>query len=259
MAATSLDTMPPDVLAWERYRAVLFDLDGVVTPTADVHLRAWTEMFNAFLVHRDARQPAFTVTDYHQFVDGKPRYDGVRSFLLSRGITLPEGSPDDAPTAETVCGLGNRKNEVFNEVLERDGVQAYPGSVAFIDYLERLGVPMAIVSSSANAVKVLDAAGMRGRFATIVDGVVARAQHLAGKPHPDTFLYGAQQLGATAEDSVVLEDAVSGVQAGAAGAFAQVIGVDRGAGAANLAAAGATIVVSDLAELVPAAREGENA
>jgi len=238
-------------VSWETYAAVLFDLDGVVTPTAVVHMRAWSEMFNAYLQEKDPSQAPYTDQDYYAYVDGKPRYDGVRDFLAARGLSLPEGSPSDPPEAETICGLGNRKNEAFNEVLARDGVEAYPGSVVFLDYLRALGTPLAVVSSSANAPSVLEAAGLLDRFTTIVSGTVATEQRLPGKPAPDTFLYAAAQLGADAADAVVLEDAVSGVRAGVAGRFGLVVGVDRGAGREALTAAGASLVVADLAELVP--------
>ncbi|MFT4287426.1 HAD family hydrolase [Nocardioides sp.] len=226
---------------WAERRAVLFDLDGVVTPTATVHLRAWEVMFNEFLASHDPTQPPFTTADYHAYVDGKPRYDGVRSFLASRDIALSE---------EEVIELGDRKNVAFNQVLEAEGVEPYPGSVLLLDHLGALGVPMAVVSSSANAVPVLTRTGLLGRFAAVVDGVVAKAESLPGKPHPDTFLYGARLLGASAAESVVLEDAVSGVAAGRAGEFGLVIGVDRGAGVPALTEAGADVVVADLAELV---------
>lgn len=235
---------------WSDYRAVLFDLDGVLTPTAVVHMRAWAEMFNEFLAARGMADRPYTDADYFAHVDGKPRYDGVRDFLASRGITLPEGDPSDPPTAETVCGLGNRKNDAFNVVLERDGVTAYPGSVRLLDRLRDLGLPLAVVSSSANAPSVLEAAGIADRFETVVDGAVASARKLPGKPAPDTFAYAAELLGSPVSEAVVLEDAVSGVRAGAAGGFGLVIGVDRGAGHAALTSSGATVVVSDLAELI---------
>jgi beta-phosphoglucomutase family hydrolase len=238
-------------VSWDRYAAVLFDLDGVITPTALVHMRAWADMFNDFLTEHEPGQAPYTDADYFAYVDGEPRYDGVRDFLASRGISLPEGTPDDPPTALTVCGLGNRKNDAFNAVLARDGVEPYPGSVALLDHLRDLGTPLGVVSSSANATAVLDAAGVRDRFATIVDGNVAREHELKGKPAPDTFLFAAQSLGAPAEKAVVLEDAVSGVRAGAAGGFSLVVGVNRGAGHDALSAQGATVVVDDLAELVP--------
>jgi beta-phosphoglucomutase family hydrolase len=240
-------------VTWSTYDAVLFDLDGVVTPTAEVHMRAWAEMFNAYLETYDGpgdRSP-YTDADYFAHVDGKPRYDGVRDFLGSRGIDLPQGSAGDPPTADTVCGLGNRKNDAFNEVLERDGVAAYPGSVRLLDHLRDLGIPLAIVSSSVNAPAVLAAAGLADRLQAVVGGAVATELGLPGKPAPDTFLHAAAQLGAAAETSVVLEDAVSGVRAGAAGGFALVVGVVRGVGAETLTAAGAMIVVTDLAQLVP--------
>ena len=226
---------------WNEYAAVLFDLDGVVTPTAEVHMRAWSEMFNAWLDGQDGQAP-YTDADYFAHVDGKPRYDGVRDFLTSRGIAAPE---------DLVVELGDRKNEAFNMVLERDGVTAYPGSVALLDHLRALGKPLAVVSSSANAPAVLDAAGLADRFATVVSGAVAKERGLPGKPAPDTFEYAAEVLGATAATSVVLEDAVSGVTAGRSGDFGLVIGVDRGAGHDTLTRAGADLVVSDLAELVP--------
>ncbi|MEP9381321.1 beta-phosphoglucomutase family hydrolase [Nocardioides sp. KR10-350] len=246
-----MDTTQVTDVTWEKYAAVLFDLDGVVTPTAVVHMRAWAEMFNAFLQEKAPDAAPYTDEDYFAHVDGKPRYDGVRDFLASRGITLPEGTPADPPTAETVCGLGNRKNDAFNAVLARDGVEAYPGSVQFLDYLATLGTPLAVVSSSVNAPSVLESAGLLDRFGVVVSGAVAAEHNLPGKPRPDTFLFAAVELGAAAADAVVLEDAVSGVKAGAAGAFGLVVGVDRGAGHDALAEAGADLVVSDLAELVP--------
>ncbi|VXB82974.1 Beta-phosphoglucomutase family hydrolase [Nocardioides sp. AX2bis] len=245
--------------SWSAHEAVLFDLDGVVTPTAEVHMRAWSHMFNAWLdgLREAGAAPAadlsaYTDADYFAHVDGKPRYDGVRDLVAARGIELPEGDPSDEPSAETVCGLGNRKNDSFNEVLERDGVTAYPGSVALLDHLRDLGLPLAVVSSSGNAPAVLEAAGLLDRFAFVMSGVVATERGLPGKPAPDTFLAAAVELGASAAGCVVLEDAVSGVRAGAAGGFADVVGVDRGVGADALTAAGATLVVTDLAELVPA-------
>ncbi|WP_460713341.1 HAD family hydrolase [Nocardioides dilutus] len=226
---------------WAGYAAVLFDLDGVVTPTAEVHMRAWSEMFNAYLQAQPG-QAAYTDADYFAHVDGKPRYDGVRDFLVSRGIPAPES---------LVVELGDRKNAAFNVVLARDGVTAYPGSVTLLDHLRGLGIPLAVVSSSANAPAVLAASGLADRFAAVVSGSVAKQRGLPGKPAPDTFVYAAEVLGATPATSVVLEDAVSGVRAGRAGGFALVIGVDRGAGADVLTEAGADLVVADLLELVP--------
>jgi beta-phosphoglucomutase family hydrolase len=246
------------VVPWTDYDAILFDLDGVVTPTAEVHMRAWAEMFNGFLgsYAGSGDTAPYTDADYFAHVDGKPRYDGVRDFLTSRGIELPEGADTDPGTEQdvkgpTVRGLGNRKNDAFNEVLARDGVVAYPGSVALLDHLHHLGLPLAVVSSSANAPSVLAAAGLADRFRTVVDGRVAKELGLPGKPAPDTFLHAAEVLGATAATSVVLEDAVSGVRAGRAGSFGLVIGVDRGAGPEVLIEAGADLVVSDLAETLP--------
>ncbi len=255
--------MPDAAVAWDQYDAVLFDLDGVVTPTAEVHMHAWAAMFNAFLDERSAADgvthPPYTDQDYFSYVDGKPRYDGVRSFLAARGITLPEGTPDDPPTAETVAGLGNRKNDAFNRILASDGVTPYPGSVALIDLLHERGKPLAVVSSSRNAPAVLDAAGLTDRFAFVMHGGLAAELGLPGKPAPDTFSHAAEVLGATDERSVVLEDAINGVAAGRAGGFGLVIGVDRGAGADALTKAGADVVVPDLADLLPATGEGDTA
>lgn len=231
------------------FRAALLDLDGVVTPTADVHMAAWRSMFTRYF---DAHgiTPAYTDADYFAHLDGKPRYDAVRECLASRGVVLPEGMPDDDPATLTVCGLGNAKNAAFAAILREDGVTAYPGSVALIDHLESVGAAMAIVSSSRNTIEVLRAAGLVDRFEVVVDGVQAERRGLLGKPSPETYLYAARQLGLPASECVVVEDAISGVAAGAAGGFGLVVGVDRGAGAAELTQAGADMVVSDLAELV---------
>ena len=231
------------------YGAVLFDLDGVLTPTAEVHMQAWSDMFNAFLASRGA-EADYTDEDYFRHVDGKPRYDGVRDFLASRGIELPFGTPGDAPELETICGLGNRKNDAFNAVLERDGIAPYPGSLALIEQLAAAAVPMAVVSSSKNAPAVLEAADLTDFFPVIVDGNVAHAENIAGKPAPDTYLRAAQLFGVDPDDAIVVEDAVSGVAAGAAGGFAHVVGVDRGVGRQELLDAGADVVVADLGELV---------
>ncbi len=234
---------------WNLYDAALFDLDGVLTPTAVVHMAAWEEMFTAFLEPRGAEP--YTEQDYFDHVDGKPRYDGVRDLLASRGITLPEGDPSDPADAETVCGLGNRKNDAFNEVLERDGVAPYPGSVALIEALAARGTKLAVVSSSKNAPAVLAAAGIDHFFPVVVDGQVATAEGLPGKPAPDTFIAAAERVGVPKERAVVLEDATSGVAAGRAGDFGLVVGVDRGAGVEGLTRAGADIVVADLDEILP--------
>jgi beta-phosphoglucomutase family hydrolase len=233
---------------WNDYDAALFDLDGVITPTAEVHMRAWAQMFGDFLRERGIAEP-YTDSDYYTYVDGKPRYEGVRSFLASRGIELPEGDPGDAPSSVSVTGLGNRKNVDFEHILDTDGVVPYPGSVTLVNALVQRGTKMAVVSSSRNAKAVLRAAKMIDFFPVIVDGVVASERGLAGKPRPDTFLDAAEQLGVPKERAVVFEDALSGVQAGAAGHFGLVIGVDRGVGAAPLKDNGADVVVQDLAEL----------
>jgi beta-phosphoglucomutase family hydrolase len=243
-AATTID--------WDTVDAVLFDLDGVLTPTAEIHERAWKSMFDTFLAARadgGAWEP-FSADDYLAYVDGKRRVDGVRSFLTSRHITLPEGSIDDAPGDETVNGLGNAKNAAFQQVLRRDGIDPYPGSVRFLDALARRGTKVAVVSSSRNATEVLDAAGLADRFAVVVDGNVAAARQLPGKPAPDTFLAASAELGAGPERAAVIEDAISGVAAGHAGGFALTIGVDRGAGRDALLEHGADLVVDDLDELV---------
>ncbi|MRJ75590.1 beta-phosphoglucomutase family hydrolase [Aeromicrobium sp. SMF47] len=234
---------------WNDYDAALFDLDGVITPTAEVHMRAWDKMFNDFLRDRGVDEP-YTDADYFTYVDGKPRYDGVRSFLASRDITLPEGDASDPVSAETVSGLGNRKNDDFEQILAEEGVTPYPGSVALVEALAARGTKMAIVSSSRNAAAVLTAAGMIEHFPVIVSGKEAGERGLAGKPAPDTFLDAAAQLGVPKERAVVFEDALSGVAAGRAGDFGLVVGVDRGVGEDALIANGADVVVDDLAELV---------
>ena len=239
---------PESSVDWSAYGAALFDLDGVVTPTAEVHMRAWSAMFNAFLEGHSDQAP-YTDADYFDHVDGKPRYEGVADFLASRGLELPQGDPSDDPGAETVCGLGNRKNDAFSDVLRTEGVTPYPGSVALLDALRERGMPMAIVSSSRNAPAVLEAAGVTHYFATVMHGGLAAERGLPGKPAPDTFVAAAADLGVTPDRAVVLEDAVSGVQAGAAGEFALVIGVDRGVGGDALRLAGADVVVDDLAVL----------
>lgn len=241
-----------DAFDWGALEALLFDLDGVLTPTAELHMKAWSEMFNAYLETIPGQAP-YTDDDYFAYVDGKPRYDGVRDFLTSRGIELPFGTPDDAPVQETVCGLGNRKNDAFNYVLARDGIAPYPGSLRLLEAVDGK-MKLAVVSSSKNARTVLDAAGLTHFFPVVVDGVVAAQQGLPGKPAPDTFLYAAAQLGVAPEFAVVLEDAISGVAAGAAGDFSTVIGVDRGVGAPALREAGAHLVVSDLGVLAGDAR-----
>ncbi|MET3809955.1 HAD-IA family hydrolase [Arthrobacter sp. UYEF3] len=229
--------------------AILFDLDGVLTPTAVVHERAWQELFDGFL--KGVPEAAhYRGSDYFDHIDGKPRFDGVRDFLASRNIVLPEGPADDDPAHNTVHGLGNRKNKVFNDIVASGGVKPYEGSVRLIEAALKRGLKLAVVSSSRNAVPVLKAAGLSDHFPVVVDGVVAVSEGLPGKPSPATYQYAARLLGLPSEECVVVEDAVSGVQAGSAGSFHSVIGVDRGAGRAALLDAGATIVVNDLAELL---------
>ena len=237
---------------WHDYDAALFDLDGVLTPTAEVHMRAWRDLFTDYLTLKGETGRPYVQADYFEHIDGKPRYDGVRDFLASRGITLAEGEPSDPSDADTVCGLGNRKNEFFAAALADEGVEPYAGSVALLDHLESLGTKVAVVSSSRNAPAVLDAAGLADRFEVVVDGQVAADAGLPGKPAPDTFLEAANRLGVDPERAVVFEDAVSGVAAGHAGGFGLVVGVDRGVGPDALSDAGADRVVTDLAELVEA-------
>jgi beta-phosphoglucomutase family hydrolase len=236
-------------------RACLFDLDGVLTQTAKVHAKAWKEMFDAFLAARSARtgEPfvAFDVIDdYDKYVDGMPRSDGVRSFLGSRGIVLPEGAPDDPPEAETVCGLGNHKNELVLALIRRQGVEAYEGSVLYVRAARDAGLRRAVVSASANAGEVLKAARIDDLFEVRIDGIVAAREHLKGKPAPDTFLAAARALEVRPAQAAVFEDALAGVDAGRAGHFGFVVGVDRVGQADALREHGADRVVSDLAELL---------
>ncbi len=232
---------------------LLFDLDGVVTPTAKVHMRAWSRLFNTFFLARGLPQD-YTDDDYYEHVDGRPRFDGVRAVLASRGIDLPQGELADPPTAQTVMGLGNSKNEAFTAELVENGMEAYPGSVRFLDAAIAGGYRTALVSSSRNAAPVIHAAGVADRFEVVVDGIVAAAEGLPGKPAPDTFVYAARQLGLPIERCVVFEDATSGVEAGRAGGFGLVVGVNRGAGREALLERGADIVVDDLDELVAGLR-----
>ena len=228
--------------------ACLFDLDGVLTQTAKVHAAAWKEMFDAYLHQRAQRsgepfREFDAVADYDAYVDGKPRYDGVRSFLASRGIELPQGTPDDPPGAETVDGLGNRKNELVLKLIHDQGVQAYEGSVRYVRAARDAGFPRAVVSSSANCRDVLRAAAIEDLFDAVIDGVVAAQEGLGGKPAPDTFLAGARALDVQPREGAVFEDAL-------AGGFGFVVGVDRVGQRDALLAHGADIVVEDLAELL---------
>jgi beta-phosphoglucomutase family hydrolase len=235
--------------------ACLFDLDGVLTQTAKVHAKAWKQMFDEFLKswaqsHGQRFVPFDEVSDYDDYVDGKPRYDGVRSFLDSRGIELPQGTPSDPPSAETIDGLGNRKNEIVLKLIGEDGVQPYAGSVKYVHAVIDAGLKRAVVSSSTNTHAVLRAAGIADLFDTVIDGVVAEREHLNGKPAPDTYLAGAKALGVQPAQAAVFEDALAGVEAGRAGQFGAVVGVDRVGQADALKAHGADIVVEDLAELL---------
>lgn len=235
--------------------ACLFDLDGVLTQTAKVHAEAWKQTFDDYLRRRaQQRGEPFRefdkLADYDEYVDGLPRYDGVRNFLKSRGIELPEGSTDDPPDAETVRGIGNRKNELVLELIRRDGVEAYDGSVRYVRAARDAGLRRAVVSSSANCHDVLVAAGIDDLFEARIDGIIAAEQHLAGKPAPDTFLAGARALGVPGARAAVFEDALAGVQAGRDGRFGFVVGVDRVGQADELRAHGASIVIRDLAELL---------
>lgn len=236
-------------------RACLFDLDGVLTQTAKVHAAAWKEMFDGFLRERADKGgerflPFDPVADYDEYVDGKPRSDGVRSFLTARGIDLPEGVGSDPAAAQTVVGLGDRKNEIVLRMIRDQGVEAYEGSVRYVRAARELGLHRAVVSSSSNCREVLSAAGIEDLFEQRIDGAVAEREHLKGKPAPDTFEAGAYALGVAPGQAAVFEDALAGVAAGRAGGFAYVIGVDRVDQAEELRQHGADIVVSDLAELL---------
>lgn len=236
-------------------RACLFDLDGVLTQTARVHAAAWKEMFDAYLRERSSRTgdpfvPFDPLADYDEYVDGKPRNDGVRAFLASRHIDLPEGDDSDDPSAETVHGLGNRKNVIVLRRIREDGVQPYEGSVRYVNAVKAAGLRRAVVSSSTNCADILRSAGIADLFDTRVDGVVSEREHLRGKPAPDTFLAGARELGVEPAAAAVFEDALAGVAAGRAGGFGVVIGVDRVGQADALRAHGADVVVRDLAELL---------
>ncbi|WP_328660785.1 beta-phosphoglucomutase family hydrolase [Streptomyces sp. NBC_00334] len=231
-------------------QACLFDLDGVVTRTAVVHAAAWKATFDAFLRERDGADfRPFTDSDYDQYVDGRPRADGVRSFLASRGIELPEGTPDDPPDTRSVNGVGNRKNELLLEKIRTDGVEPYEGTLRYIEAARGAGLATAIVSSSANTRDVLHSIDAERLFDVRIDGVVARERKLPGKPHPDTFLAAARDLGVEPSRAAVFEDALAGMDAGRSGHFGYVVGVDRVGQTDALYAHGADRVVKDLAEL----------
>jgi beta-phosphoglucomutase family hydrolase len=235
--------------------ACLFDLDGVLTDTASVHKKAWKAMFDDYLRQRAARNgkqfvPFDSHGDYLQYVDGKRREDGVRSFLRSRGIELPDGDPDDPPDAETIAGLGNRKNDMFQQVLHDDGIEAFSGSRRYLEAVTAAGLGVAVVSSSANTRQVLDATELAPFIQQRVDGLTLRDEHIAGKPAPDSYLRAARLLGVEPAAAAVFEDALAGVEAGRNGRFGYVVGVDRAGQAAQLRDSGADVVVTDLADLL---------
>ena len=249
------------MIDWTAYEAVLFDLDGVLTATARLHAASWKRMFDDYLrsrasVRREPFRPFEMPGDYARFVDGRPRYDGVRTFLASRGITLDDGDPDDLPGGETVCGLGNRKNAMFGDLLASEGVEVYDGSLAVVRYLLRHGVRAAVVSSSRSCEAILRGANIADLFELRVDGQVAAQEGLAGKPAPDTFLYAARVLGVAPSRAVVVEDAIAGVEAGRAGGFGLVVAIDRTGETEALARAGADHVVTDLGDTL---RDGAEA
>jgi beta-phosphoglucomutase family hydrolase len=236
-------------------RACLFDMDGVLTETAKVHAAAWKQMFDAYLKERAERtgadyKPFDAGADYDRYVDGKPRYDGVKSFLASRGIELPQGAPDDPPDGETVDGLGNRKNRLVMSVIRDKGVDAYPGSVRLVEAVRKAGLRTAVVSSSTNTAEVIKAAGIEPLFDAMVDGNTVEREHLKGKPAPDAYLAAARDLGVDAAHAAVFEDALAGVESGRAGKFGFVVGVNRAHQADALREHGADVVVDDLAELL---------
>jgi beta-phosphoglucomutase family hydrolase len=241
---------PPALGLPEGVRACLFDLDGVLTRTATVHMAAWKRTFDEFLRAADPTAPEFTQEDYNRYVDGKPRADGVRDFLASRGITLPEGSAGDAPDAATVQGVATRKNELVLRELDEHGVEVYEGSVRYLRAVKEAGLATAVVTASANGGQVVAAGGFADLIDTRVDGVVAAREGLRGKPAPDTFLAGARALGVEPGEAVVFEDALAGVAAGRAGGFVYVVGVDRVGQADGLRASGADVVVTDLDQLL---------
>jgi beta-phosphoglucomutase family hydrolase len=259
---SSAELKAAGVIAPTRFGAILFDLDGVLTSTAKVHAAAWKRVFDEFLMTRSGRleEPfrAFDQDlDYERYVDGKPRYDGVRSFLASRNITLPEGNQDSPPSEESICGLGNKKDELVLAAIQAGHVEAFPGSVAFLRWVRDLGLRTAVVSSSRHCAAVIQKVGISDLFDARVDGIVEDELGLPGKPAPDVYLYAAKLVQTAPSRSVVIEDAIAGVQAGRAGGFGLVVGVDRRAHAEELRRNGASLVVSDLAELINEAKRGD--
>lgn len=247
-----METLRDKIRLPEAITACLFDMDGVLTHTAKVHSEAWKEMFDGFLRERDGDdfQPFDIASDYTTYVDGRLRQDGVRGFLESRGIELPEGSPDDGPEQETINGLGNRKNARVVELIREEGVETFPGSIRFLEVAAEAGLRCAVVSASKNTPEVLRVTGLEDRFEVRIDGNVAGERGLPGKPKPDTFLAAAEELGVEPAQCVVFEDATSGVEAGRAGNFGLVVGVNRADQTEALLAHGADMVVDDLSELL---------
>lgn len=246
---------PQKTISPDQFDAVLFDLDGVLTSTAKIHSRCWKTMFDEFLTRRAAEgkepyRPFDIASDYRLYVDGKPRYEGVSSFLASRRISLPEGTPSDLSTAETMCGLGNRKDELVKAAIDRGEVESYPASIALVRRLRAQGIRTAVVSSSKNCEQVLRAADILDLFEARVDGLLASELNLRGKPAPDTFLKAAEMLSVNPGRAAVVEDAIAGVQAGRAGGFGLVVGVDREGSGDSLRVHGADVVVTDLGELL---------
>lgn len=237
----------------DKYEAAILDMDGVITRSARAHAAAWKRMFDDYLRERAGRQGdryiPFNDEDYYRYVDGKPRYEGARSFLESRGISLPYGSPDDHPGKETICGLGNRKNRYFLEYLKENGVESYQSTTDFVQDLKARKKRVAVISSSRNAKEVLEAAGVRDLFHVVVDGVDAAERQLKGKPEPDIFLEAARLLDVSPERTIIIEDALSGVSAGKDGGFALVIGINRSGQNTELKSHGADIVIGDLSEI----------
>lgn len=236
-------------------KVCLFDMDGVLTETAKVHAAAWKQMFDAYLKQRAERtggefKPFDQGSDYDRYVDGKPRYDGVKSFLASRGIELPQGTPNDPPEKETIDGLGNRKNKLVMSMIHEQGVDAYPGSVRLVKAVRKAGLRTAVVSSSANTAEIIQAAGIEKLFEAMVDGNTVEREHLKGKPAPDAYLAAARELGVEPAHAAVFEDALAGVESGRAGKFGLVVGVNRANQAEALREHGADVVVDDLAELI---------
>jgi trehalose 6-phosphate phosphatase len=237
-------------------RGAVFDLDGVITDTASVHARAWERLFNDLFEARGSSLRFGVRTDYPAYVDGKPRYDGVASYLGSVGIELPWGQPDDPPGEATVCALGNRKNVIFQDTIERDGVVVFEGAVALLRALRQRGVPCALATSSRNGQLILDRAGLREHFDVVIDGDVASRRGLRGKPAPDVFQACARALDVRPEEAVVLEDALAGVEAGSAAEFGLVVGVDRTGDRDELLRRGAHVVIAGLVGVTPETLEG---